>query len=190
MPVVTQTGVGSRFITIGVELPYFTRSFEIYTDLLLPSDYNGDVFLGAINRYHKAGQIFGLYNGAVVWQSFLEYPYQFHGVYVRNHDTDFPLFTVLDGVTWDYQPPETKNIDPGTISAESFFWGRFNWVRAIADIVSGITSTTEAYLEINPLKLFTKFKPGLYGLTRPIDAVVIEVFRDDVSVDVQLLPIR
>lgn len=186
-----QSGKGFQFFTFPSDLVYYTRIFDVRTSLYIPSNYNGDVFLGAINRYHKIGQIFFLFEGHVIQQNFLEYTQQYWGTFIPYIDTDLPIFIELDGISigeGDSDP--TKHLTPNTQYSASQGMGRLNLFAMIQDILLDIIADISYYQLEQTFKFFAKYKPGLYSQMKVVDQIMVESFRDDIVIELTVNGIR
>lgn len=191
MTTILQAGKGYQSVFVLTSIRYYTRIFQVRTNLFISNDYNGDKFLGVIDRYHKIGQIFFLYEGYVVKQAFLEYLKQDWGNYIAQMETDLPIFIELDGLSLGESEPIGKHIHPGTQYAASQSFGKLNVFQMLQDILFGLNiSDILPYVLDRTVRYFAKYKPGLYSQMIPVDQIAIESFRDDCIIELELKEIR
>jgi hypothetical protein len=191
MASIIQVGKGYQSAVVLSSIPYYTRIYRVLSSFIVPDNYNGDVFLGAINRYHKIGQIFGLYQGHVRMQFFLEYTQQDWGTFIPEIETDLPIFIEQDGISLEeFNSSTSKHLTPNTQYEPSQGIGKINWGRFLVDTALGVAQDYSAYALTRSMRSFAKYKPGLYTQMLPIDQWAIEVFRDDIVAELTLLELR
>lgn len=191
MATLIQSEKGFQSFAFPDDLFYYTRIFDCRSSIFISPDYNGDVFLGAINRYHKIGQIFFLFEGYVVEQHFLEYTQQYWGTFIPRIDVDLPIFIEYDGLSLgEFDNPATKHLTPNTQYEPSEGIGKVNWMRYLLDFALGNASDLASYQLNTSMRQFAKYKPGLYSQMRVVDQIAVECFRNDVVIQIDINGIR